>query len=114
MLIEMGYPQGFLKKHLHVTNKKIATSMAIKKPFFLKLQSNGDVADDTLRDRLTRAVKRTSNATNFCLSYSTRYTVVPQLKDKLLGYTISMCIYDSSCSCGENYIGCTTRQLRQS
>ena len=60
----MGYPQGFLKKYLRVTNKKIAISTASKKPLFLKLQFNGDVAGDVLRDRLTRAVKRTFNAAN--------------------------------------------------
>ncbi|CAH8597522.1 unnamed protein product [Schistosoma rodhaini] len=32
MLIERGYPLGFLKKHLHSTNKKVKTSTAAKKP----------------------------------------------------------------------------------
>lgn len=113
MLIERGYPLGFLKKHLHSTNKKVKISTAAKKPLFLKLQFNGDSADDVLRDRLTKAVKRTLNAADLFLSYSTRSMVIPQLKDKLPGYATSMCIYKFSCSCGESYIGRTTRQLNQ-
>lgn len=77
MLIERGYPLGFLKKHLHSTNKKVKISTAAKKPLFLKLQFNGDSADDVLRDRLTKAVKRTLNAADLFLSYSTRSMVIP-------------------------------------
>ncbi|CAH8632768.1 unnamed protein product [Schistosoma rodhaini] len=36
-----------------------------------------------------------------------------QLKDKLPGYATSICIYEFSYSCGESYIGPTTRQLNQ-
>ncbi|RTG87460.1 uncharacterized protein DC041_0008181, partial [Schistosoma bovis] len=113
ILIELGYPLGFLKKHLRVKKRKIVTLTANKKPLFLKLQFNGDLASDVLRDRLTKSVKRTFNAANLCLSYSTRSMVIPQLKDKLPGYATSMCIYEFSCSCGESYIGRTTRQLNQ-
>ncbi|CAH8627461.1 unnamed protein product [Schistosoma mattheei] len=113
ILIELGYPLGFLKKHLRVQNKKIVTLTANKKPLFLKLQFNCDLASDVLRDSLTGVVKRTFNAANLCLSYSTRSMVIPQLKDKLPGYATSMCIYKFSSSCGESYIGRTTRQPNQ-
>ncbi|KAH9596960.1 hypothetical protein MS3_00000975 [Schistosoma haematobium] len=102
-----------LKKHLRVTNKKITTSKASKKPLFVKLRFNGYVVGDVLHDKLTRVVKRTLNAANLCLSYSTRSMVFPQLKNKLPGYATFMCIYEFSCSCGESYIRRTTRQLNQ-
>lgn len=85
MLIETSYPQGVQKKRLRVINKKIATSSVSKVLLFLKLTFNGNVAGDVLRNVLTRTVRRTFNAANFCPSYSTRLMVNPQLMGKLSG-----------------------------
>lgn len=52
---------------------------------------------------------REMNRTNYCLSFSTQPVVIPQLKDTLPSFAKSMCIYETSCSRGESYIGCTTR-----
>ncbi|CAH8866539.1 unnamed protein product [Trichobilharzia szidati] len=36
-----------------------------------------------------------------------------QTKDKLDSFATSMCIYQFNCTCGDSYIGRTTRQLSQ-
>ncbi|CAH8675922.1 unnamed protein product [Schistosoma rodhaini] len=79
----------------------------------MKLKFNGDVASDTLKDRLRKVISRTFYAAYLALTFSSRPVMCTQTKDKLHKLASSMCIYKFSCSCGDSYIGRTTRQLNQ-
>ncbi|CAH8460842.1 unnamed protein product [Schistosoma guineensis] len=93
--------------------KKSEISTVRKKHLYMKVQFNGDVASDTLKYRLTKVITKTFYAANLALTFSCRPAMSTQTKDKLPELASSMCIYKFSCSCGDSYIGRTTRQLNQ-
>ncbi|CAH8479309.1 unnamed protein product [Heterobilharzia americana] len=113
-LVEMGYPNTFIKRYIDIARgNKSGTIIIQKKLLLMKLQFNGDVAGKGLYQRLSRVIKRTFHATQLCLSFSSRPIITAQKEDKLSSFVISMCIYKFSCSCGESYVGRTTRQLNK-
>ncbi|CAH8678749.1 unnamed protein product [Schistosoma rodhaini] len=112
-LTEIGYPAAFIKKYMYDTRKKSEILTVRKKPLYIKLPFNGDVASETLKDRLTKVISRTFYAAYLALTFSSRPVMSTQTKDKLPELASSMCIYKFSCSCGDSYIGRTTRQLNQ-
>ncbi|CAH8850906.1 unnamed protein product [Trichobilharzia szidati] len=112
-LVQMGFPSRFVRRHMNTRYNKEKPTTVKKKELFMKLQFNGDVASEVLHQRLSRAIKRTYTAATLCLSFSSRPILIAQVKDKLPSCATSMCIYKFSCSCGESYIGRTTRQLNK-
>ncbi|CAI2729232.1 unnamed protein product [Schistosoma spindalis] len=90
--------------------KKSEISTVRKKPLYMKLQFNGNVA---LKYRLTKVINRTFYAANLAFTFSCRPEMSTQTKDKLPELASSMCIYKFSCSCGDSYIARTTRQINQ-
>ncbi|CAH8491446.1 unnamed protein product [Schistosoma haematobium] len=80
---------------------------------YMKLQFNEDMASGTLKYRLTKVISRTFYTANLALTFSSRPAMSTQTKDKLPELAFSICIYKFSCSCGDSYIGRTTRQLNQ-
>ena len=62
-------------------------------------------------NRRQKAVEKTFNATCLLLTFQTRPTLKPTVKEQLPSPTSSMCIYTFDCSCGVSYVGRTTRQL---
>ena len=98
---------------MNTVYRKVTPTTVSKKQLFLKLRFNSYVASDVLNLRLFRALRRTYAAATLCLSFSSRRIMIAQAKDKLPNCATSMCIYKFSCSCGESYIGRTTRQLNK-
>lgn len=106
-----GYPDRFLEKHLKPRPPRKPKYEVPLKPLYLRLAFKGDAASELLTKRLQRAIGRTYFAAKLHASFTNRPLIRQELKDKLPQQTTSMCVYQFVCSCGDSYIGRTTRQL---
>ena len=105
-----GYPDRFLDKHMQhrVTEPKPTVP---RKPLYLRLGFKGDKVSEAILNKLKKAVTQTYFAADVRLSFSSRPLFRQNLKDKVPQVATSMCIYQFACSCGDGYIGRTTRML---
>ncbi|MES9973352.1 MAG: reverse transcriptase domain-containing protein [Candidatus Thiodiazotropha sp.] len=110
-LMENGYPPKFVQMHMKERLLLGTIATVSRKPIYMKLPFRGDSATHILSDRLNNAIRRVYPMASLRISYYSKSVFIPSLKDKLPASTISMCIYQFTCSCGARYIGRTTRQL---
>ncbi|CAH8865615.1 unnamed protein product [Trichobilharzia szidati] len=110
-LIENGYPDKFIKKHMTKKAEKDDPLSVNKKPLYIRLQFKGDKPSELITKKLRKAVQRTFNAGELHILFSTRPMVLPRLKDEVPRLATSNCIYQFNCACGASYVGRCSRNL---
>ncbi|KAH9591590.1 Alpha-(1,6)-fucosyltransferase [Schistosoma haematobium] len=107
-----GYPMKFIDKHMMEKKTRTKIPTVHKKVLFIKLQFINDTIEETLTQKLRRAVKKTFNAARLNAIFYNYPKIRTANKDRLPEFAKSMCIYRFNCSCGASYIGRTIRQVR--
>ena len=110
-LLVNGYPPRFIDKHIKPKTYKEQPISVQKKMVYMNVAFKGDLLADTLKKRISTALKRTFFAATLRLIFSSRQLFFNYSKDKLSHLTTSMCIYQFTCSCGARYIGRSMRVL---
>lgn len=112
-LLDNGYPERFIKKHIQPKHTAPAKYDVPKKTLFLRVPYKGDKSYDILRLRLSKSIRETFPSAQLCLLPTTKPFIVQCNKDKLPRQSESFILYQFTCSCGAQYIGHTTRRLSQ-
>ena len=114
ILLENGYPEAFLDRHLKCHPTAQDTIQTVEKlPLYLSLPFRGDLAADTLTKRLYTSLRRTFNAAVLRLHFHSNRLLQTNLKDRIPVLDSSMIIYSFVCQCSANYVGRTTRRLSE-
>ena len=115
VLMENGYPEAFLNAHLKCPSR--ATPMTNptvgKLPLYLNLPFKGDLATDTLMNRLNKTLRKTFPAAQLRAYFHTAPLLNVNLKDGIPVRDSSMLIYSFTCQCSASYVGRTTRCLSE-
>ena len=112
MLIENGYPLGFIGKHNKGGPSKTMIGTVPKLNVFLRLPFRGDEVTEQLERRLTSSLKRVYYAAKPIFTYATARVPLPPIKVAPSPLTKSNVLYKFQCSCSADYLGRTERQLR--
>nr|CAH8828961.1 unnamed protein product [Trichobilharzia regenti] len=76
-LIENGYPEKFIKKHMTKKTEKDYSLSVDKKPLYIRLQFMGDIPSEIISKKLRKSVQKTFNADELHVLFSTRPMVIP-------------------------------------
>ena len=81
-----------------------------KKKVYLSLSFKGDAITELVARRLKKAVETAYPAAQLCINFRGNTAICTNLKNSLLRFTTSFCVYSFECSCEALYVGCTTRR----
>ncbi|CAH8432023.1 unnamed protein product [Dicrocoelium dendriticum] len=110
-LLENGYPERFIETHMKRCIPKVSKQTVEKKQLYLTLPFKGNSAAETCTRRLQQSCKKTFNAAQLNVIFTSKPLLVPRFKDRVPDHLQSMLIYRFTCPCGARYVGRTTRHL---
>ena len=113
VLKENGYPDRFIMRHMADSRKPDVTQKAERKPIYISLPFRGDLAADSLNRRLHSSLRQTFPAATLKSWFTTRPLLRLNLKDIVPVHSQNMLVYSFICSCAAEYVGRTTRQLKE-
>ena len=113
VLKENGYPDRFIKRNMATGRKSDVVQKAERKPIYISLPFKGDHAADSLNRRLHLSLRQTFPVAILKSWFTTRPLLRINLKDKVPVHSQNMLVYSFVCSCTAEYVGRTTRQLKE-